>query len=448
DDALNDLLEVIERSSKAFMEVAKSIASRSQSTYRGAAVFNLLPWRRKGIIKIGKGLGVLEGADCQEDTDGYYLYVEAPPTGYRFYKYVGREACRASGGVRVYEQQGGIVMENEHLSLKIDFNGNMSSLRLKGEDLEILSAPSNRLVAHLDRPGRWDAWEVTDEFLTRGEDLKIIGKPMVVASGPIVARVDVAKGIGSSTIRQSIYLYKDSPVVEVRNRVIWREKSLLVKVWFETSLESRKAVYDIPYGVIERSSLRETSWEKARFEVPAVRWAELYDDRAGLAIISPSRHGYSAVGNRMALSLIRSPVHPNPWSDLGEFETTYYVYPHIGDYSEANVAKVVQEKLFGLKVVEDIRSAEQEISLLSIEPETIVFGAFKKSEDDRGHIIRLFNPHREAKQVTIRFTVPLSKAVETNIIETEDYGELNVESGGALRIDIKPLEIKTIKIYV
>ncbi|MEM2027481.1 MAG: glycoside hydrolase family 38 C-terminal domain-containing protein [Candidatus Bathyarchaeia archaeon] len=448
DDALNDLLEVIERSSKAFMEVAKSIASRSQSTYRGAAVFNLLPWRRKGIIKIGKGLGVLEGADCQEDTDGYYLYVEAPPTGYRFYKYVGREACRASGGVRVYEQQGGIVMENEHLSLKIDFNGNMSSLRLKGEDLEILSAPSNRLVAHPDRPGRWDAWEVTDEFLTRGEDLKIIGKPMVVASGPIVARVDVAKGIGSSTIRQSIYLYKDSPVVEVRNRVIWREKSLLVKVWFETSLESRKAVYDIPYGVIERSSLRETSWEKARFEVPAVRWAELYDDRAGLAIISPSRHGYSAVGNRMALSLIRSPVHPNPWSDLGEFETTYYVYPHIGDYSEANVAKVVQEKLFGLKVVEDIRSAEQEISLLSIEPETIVFGAFKKSEDGRGHIIRLFNPHREAKQVTIRFTVPLSKAVETNIIETEDYGELNVESGGALRIDIKPLEIKTIKIYV
>ncbi|MEM2028999.1 MAG: glycoside hydrolase family 38 C-terminal domain-containing protein, partial [Candidatus Bathyarchaeia archaeon] len=226
----------------------------------------------------------------------------------------------------------------------------------------------------------------------------------------------------------------------------WKGKSLLVKVWFETSLESKRAIYDIPYGVIERSSLRETSWERARFEVPAVRWAELYDDRAGLAIISPSRHGYSAVENRIALSLIRSPVHPNPWSDLGEFETTYYIYPHVGDYSEANVSKVVQEKLFGLKVVEDVESAEQEVSLLSIEPEAIVFGAFKKSEDGQGYVIRLFNPHRETKQVAMRFTVPLSKAIETNIIETETYGELNVDSGNTLRIEMKPLEIKTIKI--
>ncbi|MEM1507645.1 MAG: glycoside hydrolase family 38 C-terminal domain-containing protein [Candidatus Bathyarchaeia archaeon] len=449
DDALNDLLKVMESSSKAFTETAKNITSRSRSTSRGAAIFNVLPWRRRGIVKINRGLGALEGAECQEDADGYYLYVEAPPTGYRFYKYAQQETCEtceASEGVRVYEQQDGIMMENEHLSLKIDWNGNISSLRLKREGLEILSAPSNRLVAHLDRPGRWDAWDVTDEFLIHGEDLKIIEKPMVVASGPLVARVDVARGIGSSTIRQSIYLYKDSPVVEVKNRITWKGKSLLVKVWFETSLESKRAIYDIPYGVIERSSLRETSWERARFEVPAVRWAELYDDRAGLAIISPSRHGYSAVENRIALSLIRSPVHPNPWSDLGEFETTYYIYPHVGDYSEANVSKVVQEKLFGLKVVEDVESAEQEVSLLSIEPEAIVFGAFKKSEDGQGYVIRLFNPHRETKQVAMRFTVPLSKAIETNIIETETYGELNVDSGNTLRIEMKPLEIKTIKI--
>ncbi|MCX8171495.1 MAG: glycosyl hydrolase-related protein, partial [Candidatus Bathyarchaeota archaeon] len=445
DDAISDLSRVIESSNKAFMEHAKRILARSQSTSRGAAIFNVLPWRRRGIIKIGKDLGVLEGAECQEDVDGYYLYVEAPPTGYRFYRYV-EEMRGGSEGVRVHERQDGILMENEHLSLKIDCNGNISSLRLKGGDLEILSAPSNRLVAHPDRPGRWDAWDVTDEFLTRGEELKIVGKPVVAARGPLVACVDVVKGVGASTIRQSICLYKDSPVIEVKNRITWREKSLLIKVWFETSLKSRKAVYDIPYGVIERSSLRETSWERARFEVPALRWAELYDDRAGLTLISPSRHGYSAIGNRIALSLIRSPVYPNPWSDLGEFETTYYIYPHAGNYSEANVAKVVQEKLFGLRVIEDVGSDEQEISLLNVEPETIVFGAFKKSEDGQGYVIRLFNPHREAKQVTMSFIAPLSKAVETNIVETETYNELSIESGKTLRIEMKPLEIKTIKI--
>jgi len=448
DDALKDLQKVLESSSKAFAEIAKSIVARSRPISRGVAIFNVLPWRRRDIIKVNRGLGILEGAECQEDADGYYLYVEAPSTGYRFYRYTQHYVCGSSGGVRVCEQKDGIIMENEHLSLKIDWNGNISSLKLKREDLEILSGPSNRLVAHPDRPGRWDAWEVTDDFLIHGEDLKIIGKPMVVASGPLVARVDLAKSIGSSIIRQSIYLYKDSPVVEVKSRIVWREKSLLVKAWFETSLRSRRAVYDIPYGVIERSSLRETSWERAKFEVPAVRWAELYDDRAGLAIISPSRHGYSAVENRIALSLIRSPLYPNPWSDLGELETTYYIYPYIGDYSEADVTKVVQEKLFGLKVVEDVESTEQETSILSIKPETIVFGAFKKSEDEQGYVIRLFNPHRETKQVTMEFTMPIFKAVETNIIETETYNELNIESGNNVRMEMKPLEIKTIKIYV
>ncbi|MEM4628265.1 MAG: glycoside hydrolase family 38 C-terminal domain-containing protein, partial [Ignisphaera sp.] len=299
-----------------------------------------------------------------------------------------------------------------------------------------------------DRPGRWDAWDVTDEFLVHGDELKVLGKPVVVARGPLVACVDVTKGVGTSTIKQSICLAKDSPVIEVRNRIVWKEKSLLVKVWFETSLKSRKAIYDIPYGVIERSSLRETSWEKARFEVPAVRWAELYDERAGLAIIAPSRHGYTAVENRIALSLIRSPVFPNPWSDVGEFEVAYYIYPHTGDYSRANLAKVVQEKLFRLKAVEDVGSAERELNLLSIEPDAIVFGAFKKSEDGQGYVIRLFNPYKEAKQVKLKFAIPLSRAVETNIIETETYSELAIEDGNTLRVEMKPLEIKTIKIYI
>uniref|UniRef100_A0A7J3I8W0 Alpha-mannosidase n=1 Tax=Ignisphaera aggregans TaxID=334771 RepID=A0A7J3I8W0_9CREN len=447
DDTLNDLSKVVENSNRAYAEYAKCILARSKSTDRGIAVFNVLPWRRRDIVKVGKGLGVPEGAECQEDADSYYLYVEAPPMGYRFYKYL-QGVCRASEGVRVYEQQDGIVMENEHLSLKIDSNGNISSLKLKRENLEILSAPSNKLVAHPDRPGRWDAWDVTDEFLVHGDELKVLGKPVAVARGPLVACVDVTKGVGTSTIKQSICLAKDSPVIEVRNRIVWREKSLLVKVWFETSLKSRKAIYDIPYGVIERSSLRETSWEKARFEVPAVRWAELYDERAGLAIIAPSRHGYTAVENRIALSLIRSPVFPNPWSDVGEFEVVYYIYPHTGDYSRANLAKVVQEKLFRLKAVEDVGSAERELNLLSIEPDAIVFGAFKKSEDGQGYVIRLFNPYKEAKQVKLKFAIPLSRAVETNIIETETYSELAIEDGNTLRVEMKPLEIKTIKIYI
>jgi alpha-mannosidase len=448
DDSINDLSKVIEKSNTAFKDYVKSITSATKTSDRGVAIFNILPWRRKDIVKVGKVRELPEDVECQEDVDGYYIYVEAPSAGYRVYRYLEKN-CRASDGVKVYEQQDGIVMENEYISLKIDYSsGNISSLKLKKEGIEMLSAPSNRLVAHIDRPGRWDAWDVTDEFLTQGEDMKLIEKPTIVTKGPLVACVDVNRGIGLSTIKQSICLYKDSPVVEVKNKIVWKEKSLLVKAWFETTLSSKKAVYDLPYGVIERSTSRETSWEKARFEVPAVRWAEIYDERAGLAIIAPSRHGYTAIENKIALSLIRSPMFPNPWSDLGEFETIYYIYPHIGDYNKANLAKIALEKMFKLKVIEDVESSAKTFSLFSIEPDGVVFGALKKSENGDGYILRLFNPYRDVKTVTIRFSKQLTKAVETNIIETETYRELNIVNGNTLEVEMKPLEIKTLLIFI
>ncbi|MEM0005680.1 MAG: glycosyl hydrolase-related protein, partial [Ignisphaera sp.] len=70
------------------------------------------------------------------------------------------------------------------------------------------------------------------------------------------------------------------------------------------------------------------------------------------------------------------------------------------------------------------------------------------SEDGQGYVVRLFNPYKEAKQVKLKFAIPLSRAVETNIIETETYSELAIEDGNTLRVEMKPLEIKTIKIYI
>ncbi len=60
---------------------------------------------------------------------------------------------------------------------------------------------------------------------------------------------------------------------------------MLLKVAFPVDVENDKAICEIPFAHVERPSSRNTDWEKARFEVPAIRWADLSDGES--AAFSP-----------------------------------------------------------------------------------------------------------------------------------------------------------------
>jgi len=87
----------------------------------------------------------------------------------------------------------------------------------------------------------------------------------------LVACVEYVKGFRSSRIRQRFCICKGLPVIEVWNRIEWNDKNVLVKVWFETNAKTNRAFYSIPFGAVERSTKRESSWEKAQFEAPTLR---------------------------------------------------------------------------------------------------------------------------------------------------------------------------------
>jgi len=425
EDALKKLGEIAYDSMRALL-----------GSGEGVAIFNPLPWSRSGVIKVPRDL-TLEGAECQEVVDGIYVYVSAPPAGFKVYR---RGVCRQPSSV-VEVAEGGdlIILRNEYLEAAVDSGGNLASLKLGESGEEVLAAPSNRLIAHIDKPGIFDAWDVTDEFLEDGEELEVLEKPRVSVRGPLAACVEYVKGFKSSRIRQRLCIYKGSPVIEVWNRIEWNDKNVLVKAWFEVNAKTDRAFYSIPFGTVERSTKRETSWEKARFEVPALRWADLSDGHRGLAIIAPSRHGYSAVGSRVGLSLIRSPVFPNPWSDLGVLETYYYIYPHRGGYLEAEVPRIAEELIHRLKAVEGGAPGREE-SFVTVEPPKALFSAVKLPEDSlKGLVVRLYNPYNAPVEVGLKLALPVKSVVEMNILETEKIQDVDIS-----RINLKPFEIKTL----
>ncbi|WFO76232.1 alpha-mannosidase [Desulfurococcaceae archaeon MEX13E-LK6-19] len=453
DYAIDDLRKVINE--------AKNIIDTSLSPVAGKdeiIIYNDLPWPRSGVIILDLDNVCLEDLngnplECQSFEGKTYVYVDnIPPLGYVVYRLTTKKADK-KGGVRVFHEGDDLVLENEKIRVKINSKGELVSLFDKEYSREMIKDKSNVLIAHPDRPNIFDAWDVDEDFLSYGEELSVLEKPRIVCDGPIVGCIEYTKGFGKSRIKQRICIYKSSKVIDFKNIIDWKDKLVLVKAWFNINVNNKTVHYEIPYGVIERSSQRNTSWEKAKFEVPALRWADVSDGIYGVAIISPARHGYSAIGSKIGLSLLKSPIFPNPWSDLGQEEFTYHLYPHQGDWMKGKVPNKALEVWSPLKVIypknHNIRGEPiKSYTLLEITPASnIELGTVKKSEDKEGYLIRICNLSKAEASILLKIPAPIEKILETNIIETQILGEHEVNEQ-KITLKLKPYEIKTLKLIV
>ena len=60
----------------------------------------------------------------------------------------------------------------------------------------------------------------------------------------------------------------------------------------------------------------------------------------GIALINESKYGYAVQGNVMRLSLLRSPLRPDPNCDRGQQVFSFAIYPHTGVYVDSDVQVV------------------------------------------------------------------------------------------------------------
>ena len=170
-------------------------------------------------------------------------------------------------------------------------------------------------------------------------DLDKADEVKLVESGPLRAVIRVKKHFQNSTFVQDITMYAGVPRVDVKMQADWHEKHILLKVAFPLSAHSDKATFEIPYGSIERPTTRNTPAEQAKFEVPAQRWADLSDTKHGFSLLNDSKYGYDVKGNVLRLSLLRSPEWPDPHADEGHHEFTYSLYPHGGNWRDAQTVR-------------------------------------------------------------------------------------------------------------
>ena len=223
-----------------------------------------------------------------------------------------------------------MTLENAYLRVVVDpRTGCITSLYDKRAKFESIAAGGcgNELEAFHDKPKAWDAWNIDLDYEQQPFDLGPAQSVRLIETGPLRAVVRVVHATTASKFVQDITLYAGLDRVEVSNHIDWHEHHVLLKAAFPDSATARYATYEIPYGTIERPTSRNNSFEKAQFEVPAIRWADLGDGEHGLSLLNNSKYGYDAKGNVLRLTLLRSPESPDPNADQGAQQFVYALYP-------------------------------------------------------------------------------------------------------------------------
>ncbi|HXY52019.1 MAG TPA: alpha-mannosidase [Terriglobales bacterium] len=351
-------------------------------------------------------------------------------------------------------------LENEFVRVKIDpRTGCMTSLFDKRSNQEALapaetdtggaknSICGNLLQAFVDQPTEWDAWNIDADFEKRYWDLDHADEVKLTENGPLRAVVRVKKHFQNSTFVQDVTLDAGAARVDVNMQVEWHEKHILLKVAFPVSAHSDKASFEIPYGSVERPTTRNTPAEQAQFEVPALRWADISDEKHGLSLLNNCRYGYDAKGNVLRLSLLRSPTWPDPHADEGHHAFTYAIYPHVGTWREARTVREGYElnyKLRSTQVEKHGGALPAEQALVQVDAENVVLTALKKAEDDDRLVFRFYEWAGRETNVRVQLPPGSQAAQETDLME-RPMGELSIQEG-AVQVHTKPYEIRTVEV--
>jgi alpha-mannosidase len=372
------------------------------------------------------------------------------------------------------------TLENEFLRVELNDAGEIVSLvdrRIPGgRELVPPGAVANELQLFDDRPRHFDAWDIDAGYERKRYPLGEASLA-VVEAGPLRATLRVTRHVQESTITQDISLCHGKARVDIASRIDWHEHHLLLKAAFPFDLRTTQASYEVAYGAVERPTHRNTSWEQARLEVPAHRWADLSEAGYGVSLLNDGRYGHDVRDTVLRLSLLRSPTSPDPSADQGLHEVTYSLFPHRGDWRSGGTvaeAYALNRVVRALPVTAEMRTdgrdrpaaAAPTHGLFAAEPANVVVEAVKRAEDGESLIVRLVELHGARVLAHVRAAYPLAEVAETDLLERPlradgspafaDWQASRNASHGAPTLDpddragwtcqLRPFEVRTLRV--
>lgn len=318
-------------------------------------------------------------------------------------------------------------LENDLLQISFNSQGEIGLDLDKEIDREVIVANEvgNRFQLYEDIPGKYDAWDIVATYADHEIDITGECVLRVDENGPIRASLLLEKVFLGSKITQRISLQAGSRQLSFETLVDWAERQKLLKVGFPVEISATHATYDIAYGNMQRPTHRNTSYDAAKFEVPAHKWMDVSQGEYGVSLLNNCKYGHEANGKTIRLSLLKGSVFPDEFADLGRRDTASALYPHPASWEDAGTIQQALDLNHALLCqfnydLSDHPSDQTSHSFVSCAAKNVTLEAVKQAEDGQGVIIRLVENHNKSGIITLDLDRPIQQAWTCDLMENNE----------------------------
>ena len=442
----------VERDTHSLIQKKLETLTKSMPGGVGIVLFNSLSEPRCGLTELdaslvgGKPLE-LDGKSVamQKTADGTYLVHASVP---------GRGACVLEYGKGSQKEGqnpfsiGDDFIETDFYKVSFNNKGQLCSYFDKKAKREVLipGECANVLRVFEDKPIYYDNWDIDIFYTQKSWVVDDVQRLEWIERGPLRSVLLVEYRFLTCFIRQKITFYAHTKQIDFVTEADWKMSQHLLKVFFPVDVNTTKARYDIQFGNVERPTHRNTSWDVARFEVCAHKWADVSETGYGAALMNDCKYGYGIDGSTIGLTLIKAGIEPNPTADLEEHRFTYSFLPHEGSFEESGVEAASYELNIPVysaaKLNQNTQAVQISPQFLKITSENAVLETVKRAEQSNAAVIRLFEYKNQRGIVHIVLPKTVREVWEINLTEDEMIASHRIENG-KFAFEIRPYEIRT-----
>jgi len=355
-------------------------------------------------------------------SDGKVIFTaNVPSVGYAVYDVQSGVAAGASPShLHVSKNE----LENEYYLVKLNEDGDVSSIFDKTAGKELLASPA-RLAISYDNPVHWPAWNMDWDQEQAAPKAYVAGPAQirVVEDGPVRVAIEVSRETAGSRFVQTIRLSAGDAGkrVEFANAIDWNTRQSNLKVVFPLTASNTLATYNWDIGTIERPTA-----EPKKFEVPSHQWIDLTDMSGafGATILTDCKNGSDKPDDHtIRLTLIRTPGTGGGYADqgtqdIGHHEFVYGIAGHTAGWREGQTdwqAERLNASLIAFETAKHTGRLGGTFSLLKVDNPRVRVLALKKAELSDEIIVRLVElDGRPQPHVRISFATPITSAREVN----------------------------------
>lgn len=355
--------------------------------------------------------------------------------------------------IQLEDKKANYTLNGRHLetdNYMVDFDEHYVITRLydKAAQREVIreGGRGNYIEAFEDYPYEYDNWELSAYYNEKKYEIDNVDKVEFVDEGARFG-FKITRKFYKSIFEQTIYFYDGSNRIDFATYADWHQEHLMIKAAFDVDVNSDKATYDIQFGSVERPVHKNTSWDAAKFEVCAHKFADYSDYGYGVSLLNDCKYGHNIDNGTMKLSLFKCGTSPDPTADKGEHSFVYSLLPHTGNFRESGTIKTAYElnrPMKAFKIGAQSGGMSDEYSFLSCDKDNFIVETVKKAEDSEAVIVRGYESYNMRTPVVLRFGFNIKEAHLCDLMEN-DVEELEI-SDNTVSFIAKPFEIVTVKV--